>query len=72
MVPSMTESVAMRVPGMSCVHCTRAVEREIASLAGVEAVHGDLETKLVTVSGSGIDEEALRAAIERAGYEAER
>jgi copper chaperone CopZ len=30
----------------------------------------DLVTKLVTVTGEGLDDQALRAAIEEAGYEA--
>jgi copper chaperone CopZ len=30
----------------------------------------DLDTKLVTVTGEHLDDEALRAAIEEAGYEA--
>ena len=33
-------------------------------------VEVDLETKLVVVRGDGLDDAALRAAIEEAGYEA--
>ena len=36
-------------------------------MAGVEV---DVDTKLVTVTGEGLDDRALRAAIEEAGYEA--
>ena len=35
------------VPGMSCGHCTSAVEQELTRVAGVETVDVDLETKLV-------------------------
>ena len=38
---------------------------------GVEDVAVDLEAKVVTVSGRELDDAALRAAIEEAGYDAE-
>ena len=58
------------VPGMSCAHCEHAVSEELSAVGGVESVAVDLETKLVVVRGSGLDDAALRAAIEEAGYEA--
>jgi len=63
--------ITYRVPGMSCGHCRAAVESEVGAVAGVAAVDVDLETKLVTVRGSDLDDAALRAAIDEAGYEAE-
>ena len=59
-----------RVAGMSCGHCVSAVETEVGALEGVDAVEGDLETKVVTVRGAAIDDAAVRAAIAEAGYEA--
>jgi copper chaperone CopZ len=56
---------------MSCAHCVRAVEGELEAVAGVEGASADLETKLVTVHGSALDNATLRAAIAAAGYEAE-
>jgi copper chaperone len=64
------EETTFTVPGMSCAHCERAVSEELAAVAGVESVAVDLDTKLVVVRGSGLDDAALRAAIEEAGYEA--
>ena len=58
------------VPDMTCSHCRQAVSSELAQVAGVESVAVDLDTKLVVVSGSGLDDAALRAAIEEAGFEA--
>lgn len=58
------------VPGMHCDHCKRAVSEELWAVAGVESVDVDLDTKLVTVTGSELDDAALRAAIDEAGYEA--
>ena len=59
-----------RVPGISCEHCTQAVAGAVESVAGVTSVDVDLESKLVTVVGESLDDGALRAAIEDAGYEA--
>ena len=64
------QTISYSVPGMHCGHCTRAVEQEITAVGGVQSVEADLDTKLVTVKGEGLDDVALRAAIEEAGYEA--
>lgn len=66
----MAETMTYSVPGMTCDHCTRAVSSEIAGVDGVAGVEVDLDTKLVTVTGEGLADQALRAAIEEAGYEA--
>jgi copper chaperone CopZ len=58
------------VPAMHCGHCQAAVSEEVAAVPGVESVDVDLETKLVVVRGDGLDDAAIRAAIEEAGYEA--
>jgi copper chaperone len=59
-----------RVDGMSCEHCVVAVTSEVGEVAGVQAVDVDLETKLVRVSGAAIDDSAVVAAIDEAGYDA--
>jgi copper chaperone CopZ len=63
--------VTYRVPGMTCDHCKHAVSSELAQVSGVQTVDVDLGAKLVTVRGSALDDAALRAAIEEAGYTAE-
>ena len=65
----MTE-LTYTVPAMHCGNCTAAVEREVSQVAGVESVRADLESKLVFVRGEGVDDAAVRAAIEEAGYAA--
>lgn len=65
----MTE-ITYSIPGMSCSHCEHGVSSELREVPGVESVDVDLETKLVVVRGEGLDDAALRAAIEEAGYEA--
>lgn len=67
----MSETLSYKVPGMHCGHCEAAVKQEVSQVAGVESVEVDLETKLVTISGDGLADDALRAAIDEAGYRAE-
>ncbi len=67
----MTE-ITYSVPGMSCDHCKAAVSSALREVGGVESVDVDLEAKLVTVRGSTLDDAALRAAVDEAGYEAAR
>lgn len=57
------------VPGMSCGHCEAAVTSEVGNVPGVTAVAVDLDTKLVTVTGTALDRDAIVAAIDEAGYE---
>jgi copper chaperone len=66
----MSETRSYSVPGMHCEHCERAVGEELGAVPGVEHVDVDLETKRVVVTGTELDDAALRAAIEEAGYEA--
>ena len=66
----MSETITYTVSGMHCGHCKASVTEELSEVEGVEAVDVDLDTKLVAVTGSGLDDSALRAAIEEAGYQA--
>jgi copper chaperone len=66
----MTETMTYTVPGIHCGHCQAAVTEEVTGVAGVRAVDVDLDSKRVTVVGEGLDDGAVRAAIEEAGYEA--
>ena len=65
-----TQELVYSVPGVSCGHCRAAITEEVASLAGVAAVDVDLDAKRVAVRGAELDDAAIRAAIEEAGYEA--
>ena len=66
----MSESVTYAVPAIHCAHCALSIREEVSEVEGVDDVAVDLESKLVTVSGRGLDDAALRAAIVEAGYEA--
>lgn len=57
------------VPGVSCGHCRAAITSELERLAGVSAVDVALDAKRVRVLGTDLDDAAVRAAIDKAGYE---
>jgi len=59
----------LSVPEMTCGHCEAAIRKEVSAVAGVSSVVVDLETKLVTVTGSGVDHEAVVVAIDEAGFD---
>ena len=59
-----------QVPGMTCGHCVSAVKTELATVAGVESVEVDLDTKNVVVHGNQIAVSSIIAAVDEAGYEA--
>jgi copper chaperone len=58
------------VDGLTCDHCKLAVTDEVQRVQGVEYVNVDLETKRVVVSGRGLSDADIRAAVDEAGYEA--
>jgi copper chaperone len=57
------------VSGMSCQHCVVSVTEEVAEVTGVDGVSVDLTAGLLTVTGDGFADEAVRAAVAEAGYE---
>ena len=64
--------ITYSVPGMSCGHCRVAITTEVSAVAGVDSIDVDLDTKLVRITGENLDDAALVAAIDEAGYEATR
>ena len=58
------------VTGMTCDHCVRAVTTEVEQVPGVTAVATDLASGRVrVVSDAPVDDGAVRAAVQEAGYE---
>ena len=59
-----------KVSGMTCGHCEDAVSKEISALDGVTSVQAVAKIGEVTItSAAPLDEEAVRAAVDEAGYE---
>ncbi len=63
------DTITFTVPGMTCGHCVAAVTEELTKVSGVTDTSVDLETKVVVVTGDGIDRVDLDAAIDEAGFE---
>ncbi|GLZ79723.1 heavy metal transport/detoxification protein [Actinorhabdospora filicis] len=63
------ETVTYQVNGMTCGHCEKAVTEEVGAIDGVGEVKVDLTSGHVTVTGEALDDAAVRAAVDEAGYE---
>ena len=64
----LTETRDYLVEGMSCAHCVMSVREEVSEVPGVRAVEVDLASGRLTVSGSDLNDDAIRAAVDEAGY----
>jgi copper chaperone len=64
------KTLTLAVEGMSCGHCRLVIVAEVSRVSGVESVEVDLDTKLVHVRGTDVDDAAVVGAIDEAGYEA--
>ncbi|WP_405783230.1 heavy-metal-associated domain-containing protein [Streptomyces sp. NBC_00859] len=63
-------TTTFQVTGMTCGHCEGAVSEEISAIAGVTSAEAVASTGRVTVTSSAaLDDEAVRAAVDEAGYE---
>ena len=63
------EQLTYSVPEVSCEHCRAAITSEVEKVAGVSSVDVDLDAKRVTVTGEQLDDAAVRAAIDDAGFD---
>ena len=66
-------TTTITVSGMTCGHCEAAVKEELSALGGVTEVAVDLnaggDSPVTITSAEELDEEAIRAAVDEAGYE---
>ncbi|MDR1826788.1 MAG: copper chaperone CopZ [Methylobacteriaceae bacterium] len=65
------EKTVLKVNGMSCEHCVKAVTKAVGALAGVGSVAVDLAGGTVTVEHDPAQAplDAIKAEIEDQGYE---
>ncbi|NMR30904.1 heavy-metal-associated domain-containing protein [Crystallibacter degradans] len=67
----MSTTTEFEVTGMTCGHCELSVREEVQEVPGVETVEVSAKTgKLVIGSQGPVDEVAVIAAAEEAGYQA--
>lgn len=62
-----------QVTGMSCGHCETAVRAELSEIPGISEVDISATTGRLTITTDGpVDDAVVIAAVDEAGYEAER
>ena len=62
-----------QVTGMTCGHCEMSVREEVTTVTGVQEIQVSAQTgKLVITSTGTVDDAAVIAAVEEAGYQAVR
>lgn len=64
------EKSILKVDGMSCEHCVKAITQAVSALSGVSAVAVDLAAKTVTVEyDQALPLEKIKYEIEEQGYD---
>src|SRR5437588_8475821 len=63
-------TLTLPVIGMTCASCASRVEKALAKVPGVREASVNLATEIATVKAdAGVKLDAIRAAVEKAGYE---
>jgi copper chaperone len=67
----MMEKTTLKVDGMSCEHCVKAITKAVGALPGVAHVSVDLDAKTVAVEHDATQAplEKIKAEIEDQGYD---
>lgn len=65
------EKTILKVDGMSCEHCVKAITKAVNALSGVDGVSVDLKAKTVTVTHDPVKSplDKIEAEIEDQGYD---
>jgi copper chaperone len=63
-------SKAIKIKGMSCSHCAKAVSKALEAIGGIENVKVDLDAAKATYEETQpVRLSVLKAAVEKAGYQ---
>jgi copper chaperone len=65
-----TNTLTYSVLGMTCGHCVASVRGAVGKVDGVHSVEVNLDSKVVVVTGTDLDSDAILAAIDEAGFDA--
>ncbi|BDZ59298.1 MULTISPECIES: heavy-metal-associated domain-containing protein [Micrococcales] len=69
----MTTTTEYQVTGMSCGHCETAIRSEVSEIPGVTGIEVSAQTgRLAVTSDQPVDDAAVIAAVDEAGYAAVR
>lgn len=62
-----------QVTGMTCGHCEMSIREEVSQIAGVDEIQVSAQTGMLVVSSATVlDDAAVLAAVDEAGYSAVR
>lgn len=62
-------TTTLKIKGMSCGHCQKAVAEALEALQGVTKVEVDLDAGQAVVTHEGGSIDAMKEAVDEAGYE---
>jgi len=69
----MSVEIEYKVTGMTCGHCEMSVREEVGEVPGIEILDVSATTgRLVVTASQPVDDGAVMAAVEEAGYQAVR
>ena len=58
----------LKIEGMSCNHCVMAVQKELSKLKNVKVQEVQIGSAKVEYDENTVNENALKSAVEEAGY----
>jgi copper chaperone CopZ len=65
--------MTVKAPAISCGHCVKTIQNEVAELKGVKNVVADQNTKLVTINfDDPVTKEQIEALMAEIGYPVEK
>lgn len=65
------KNIAYQVTGMTCGHCEMSIREEVSAVSGVHGIAVSAQTgRLVVTFTDEVDNDAVLAAVDEAGYEA--
>ncbi|MEK6573847.1 MAG: heavy-metal-associated domain-containing protein [Chloroflexota bacterium] len=66
-------TMTVKAPAISCGHCVKTIQNEVAELKGVKNVVADQNTKLVTINfDDPATKEQIEALMAEIGYPVEK
>ncbi len=61
--------IKLKISGMGCANCEKAIEKALMALKGVKSVKADAATGTAEVEAEVLDRPLIYKAVEDAGYE---
>lgn len=61
--------IKLKIGGMGCANCEKAVEKALLQLKGVKAVKANAASGIAEIEAEVLDRPLLYQAVEDAGYE---